>query len=107
MRLTPLLRAASVLCLVVGAAACGGDSDEKTEAELVDDISEVLQGDGQLGLDEDQAECWAEIIVDEAGADALNDLDLSESEPPTELQEQITAAAQRAVEDCGITGSGG
>ena len=106
MRVTPLLRAAAVLCVVLGAAACGGDSDEKSEAELVDDISEVLQ-ENQLGLDEDQAECWAEIIVDEAGADALNDVDLAESEPPAALQDQITAAAQRAVEDCGITGSGG
>ena len=106
MRVTPLLRAAAVLCVVLGASACGGDSDEKTEAELVDDISEVIR-ENQPGLDEDQAECWAEIIVDEAGADALNDVDLAESEPPAALQDQITAAAQRAVEDCGITGSGG
>jgi hypothetical protein len=106
MRRTPLLAAAACLCLVFAATACGGDSDGDSEADVIDDLSESLQGEG-AGLDAEAADCYAEIIVDEVGADALKDVDLAADEPPEELQDEITAAAVRAAEECDLSGLGG
>lgn len=106
MRRTPLLGAAASLCLVLATTACGGDSDGDSEADIVDDLSQTLQGEG-AGLDAEAADCYAEIIVDEVGAEALKDVDLSADEPPEELQDEITAAAVRAAEECDLSGIGG
>ena len=86
MRRTTLLGAAASVCLVFAAAACGGDDGGgSSEADLVDELSETLQTGGG-GLDAEAADCYAEIIVDEVGADALKDIDLSADEPPEELR---------------------
>lgn len=105
MRRTPLLGAAACLCLVFATTACGGDSGGDSEADIVEDLSQTLQGEG--GLDAEAADCYAEIVVDEVGADALKDVDLSADEPPEELQDEITAAAARAAEECDLSGLGG
>jgi hypothetical protein len=107
MRRNPLLGAAASLCLMFATTACGGDDGGGTsEADLVDELSEMLQGDGG-GLSAEAADCYAEIIVDEVGADALKDVDLSADEPPEELQDEITTAATRASEECDLSGIGG
>ncbi|MEQ1787785.1 MAG: hypothetical protein ABL966_12085 [Acidimicrobiales bacterium] len=108
MRRTPILGAAASLCLLLGGAACGGDDDGggDSEAEIVSQLSETLQGDGE-GLAKEDADCYAAIIVDEVGVDALKDVDLTADEPPEELQDEIAAAAARLVDECDITDLGG
>lgn len=98
MRRTSLLGPAAAVLLL--AAACGG-SGEQSDDELRADVSEQLQNGGD-GLAEEQADCFAEILIDEVGADELRDVDLSADEPPAGLQDEISAAAVRAVEECDL-----
>ena len=105
MRHAPLLGAAASLCLVLGAAACGGDNTE-SEEEIVNQLSESLQNGGE-GFDPETADCFAQIVVEEVGVEEVQDLDLTADEPPEELQEEIAAAAIRATEDCDLAGASG
>ena len=105
MRYASLLGAAASLCLVVGVAACGGN-DSESEQDLVNELSETLQGGGE-GFDEETADCFAQIVVDEVGVEELKDVDLTADEPPEELQDEIAAAAVRAGDECGIAGTDG
>jgi hypothetical protein len=99
-----VLGAAASLCLVLTLAACGG-SDEESEEDLVDQLSETLQS-GSAGFDAEAADCFAEIVVDEVGVDELRDVDLGADEPPEELQDEIAAATVRAAEECDLGGGG-
>ena len=102
MRPSRALAAASAsLCLFLVAPACGGDKSD-SEAEIVDQLTEVIQGAD--GIDEDGARCFAEIVVDEAGLKELQDIDLNEDEPNADLQEAIAAAALRANDECDLGG---
>ena len=93
MRRASILGAAAALCLLVGAAGCGGTKGP-TEDETVDDLSEFIQaGD----VEKDAADCIAEKVVDELGADEVNDVKLTGGEPSDEIQEAVAAAAV----DCG------
>ena len=104
MRFAPLLRAAASLCLVVGAAACGGDDAESKE-DLTKDVSEALQNGGD-GFDKKTADCYADIVIEEAGVEELQDVDLTADEPPEELQDHIAAAVVRATDQCDPAASG-
>lgn len=96
----PVLTRAAVLCALVSAAlvGCGGAGDREP-ADLAADLSEELQ-EGRLALAPDDADCVAEVLVDEVGAEELEDVDLSADEPPADLAEQLTAAALTATERC-------
>ena len=104
MRRTKALAAAASLCLVLGGAACGGD-DGDSEAELVDDLSAELQSGGQ-GYDEAAADCFAEIVVDEVGVEALQDVDVSADDPPEEIKDEIATATVRARDECDLAADG-
>ncbi len=91
-------RLLGALLLVAVAAACGGSS-EPTAAETRDDIAAQMV---EAGLDADAADCYAEIVVDEIGVDALQDVDFSDDEPSAELGEQLATAAQQAQEECDV-----
>jgi len=106
MRRTPLLGGAVALCLAVGSVACSGDDGDKSEAEVTEELSESLQEGGD-GLDKETADCFAEIIVETVGVDELQDVDLTADEPPAELQDEITAAAAEAVDECDLSGLSG
>ena len=93
--------AAASLCLLLGAAACGGDEGD-SEAEIVDDLSEQLQS-GAEDFDEETADCFAEIVVEDVGVEELQDIDFRE-EPPEEIQDEIAAATLRAAEECEVPG---
>ena len=80
------------------AAATTSESEE----DLVDELSETLQSGGE-GFDEETADCFAEIVVDEVGVEELQDVDLTADEPPEELQDEIAAAAVRAAEECDLS----
>jgi len=104
MRRVPIL-GATTLCLALSVTACGGDN-EKSEADIKRELSATLQSGGD-GVDKKAADCFAEIVVDEVGVDKLRDVDLSADEPPAELQDEISAAAVRAAEECDLAGAGG
>lgn len=106
MRRTPLIGVAAALCLLLTTAACASDGDGDSEADIVNELSQTLQGEGG-GLDAEAADCYAKIIVDEVGVEALKDVDLPADEPPEELQDDISAAALRATEECDLSGIGG
>jgi hypothetical protein len=96
MRRTPLLGAASVCLLLVGTAC---SADDPTEAEVEDDISAALRS-GDEALTEEEAGCWAAIVVEEVGLDELNDMNVSDDEPTPELEEAIATGAVRAEDEC-------
>ncbi len=100
----PLLGAAACLALVV--TACGGGGGDKSRADVKAELSDSLKAGGS-GFDEAAADCFADIVIDEVGLEEMRDVDLSADEPPAELQDDITAAAQRAAEECGLAGGGG
>jgi hypothetical protein len=90
---------AAAVVLVLGLAACG-DDDGGSEAEIKEKIAEQLADDGTL--DEETAECFADVIVDEIGADKLDDVDFSSAEPPEGLQEEFAGAAIKAIDQCDL-----
>ncbi len=104
MRRLPLLGAAACLALVT--TACGGGDDDKSRADVKEELSRSLQAGGS-GFDAEAADCFADIVIDEVGLDEMRDVDLSADEPPVELQDDITAAAQRAADECDLAGVDG
>jgi hypothetical protein len=91
---------AAAVVLVLGLAACGDDDGGSSEADIKAEIAEQLAEDGTL--DEETAECFADVIVDEIGADELEDVDFSDAEPPAGLQEEFAGAAVKAIDECDL-----
>jgi hypothetical protein len=104
------LRAITVAALVLGgalgASACGGD-DGESEADIKEQLSETLQRSGDAFGDQETADCFADIVIDEVGIEELQDLELSAEEPPKELEVKIADAALRAQEECGKAAGNG
>jgi len=99
------MRRATPLILVVALAAgvggaCAGE-DDKSADELTEELAEQLERRDD-SLDTEQAECYAAIIVEEIGADELQDVDLSADDPPDELEAPLAAAASRATDECDL-----
>lgn len=93
--------AAVAAVLILGLAACGDDDDSGgSDADIKAEIAEQLAEDG--ALDEETAECFADVIVDEIGADELDGVDFSAEEPPEGLQEEFASAALKAIDDCDL-----
>jgi hypothetical protein len=90
---------ALAVVLVLGLGACGGD-DGGSEADIKSEIADQLAEDGTL--DRETADCFAQVIVDEIGADKLKDVDFSSDEPPEDLQEEFTGAAVKAIDACDL-----
>ncbi|MEO7570953.1 MAG: hypothetical protein ABIX10_00815 [Acidimicrobiales bacterium] len=99
MRRLPLLGAAACLALVT--TACGGGDDDKSRADVKEELSRSLQAGGS-GFDAAAAGCFADIVIDEVGLEEMRKVDLSADEPPEALQDDITAAAQRAADECDL-----
>ena len=101
----PLRRSAATLAalllpLGVAASACS-QQDDPTEAELQEDVAEELR-ERDDDLTADQADCYAGLLVDELGVDAVMDLDYSDEEPDAEVAEGIAAAAAEARTACDL-----
>lgn len=92
--------AAAAVVLILGLSGCGDSGGSSSDAEVKDKIAEQLAEDG--ALDKDTAECFADVIVDEIGADKLDDVDFSAEEPPEGLQEEFASAAVKAIDDCDL-----
>lgn len=101
MRRTPLLAAAAVVLLF--GAACGGAS-EPDEDETRQDVIDQLH-DGGEGFSEEATECFADILIDEIGIEELQDVDLTSSDPPEGLDDEVATASLRAVDECDLTGT--
>ncbi len=101
---TPLHRAALVAAVALAALAGACAQDDPTEAELREDLTEELR-DIDPELTADEAECYAELLVDEIGREEISDVDLQDEEPSAEIAEQLGAAAVAAREGCGPDGA--
>jgi hypothetical protein len=100
-RTAPSRAAAAAVVLLLGLSACGGgDGGGSSAAEVKDRIAEQLGKDG--ALDQKTADCVADVIVDEIGADKLDDVDFSADEPPKGLDDEFAAAAVKAIDDCDL-----
>ena len=99
MRRFSVLGAAAALLLT--AAACGSSEDELSAADIKTELSANFQS-GEDGLTKEQADCYADLIIEEAGVDTLKDIDLSAETPPAEIQDAVAAATARSVDECGL-----
>ncbi len=99
MPLNPLAVALSAVALGLGLGACGGGGSDDSPEDIQAELAEQFQDEG---LDEAAAECFAEVLVEEIGADELADIDFSDEAPPEELQEELAAAARIAIDRCDI-----
>ena len=72
---------------------------------MVDQLSETLQSEGTF--DEEAADCFAKVVVDEVGVKDLKDVNLTAKEPSKELQDDIAAATVRATDECDLAGDPG
>ncbi len=89
------------LTLAIGTLGACGQSDDPTAEELEKDISEELQ-DVDSTLTKAEADCYAGVVVDELGVDAVNDIDFSADAPDEDDAEALGAAAIKARETCGL-----
>lgn len=93
----PSLRALAVALLVLVAAGCGGQ--DESEADVKAKVADQLV---DTGLDQEQADCFADVIVDELGADAVKDVDFSADQPPADMEEEFVQAATKALTTCDL-----
>jgi len=94
------LLAATAAALLSLAACSGGSDGAKSEEDVHDALAQRFEDDG---LSETQARCYADLVIDEVGLDALRDAEVGDEEPPAAQQEAYAAAAIRAVDECDIT----
>jgi hypothetical protein len=88
---------AAVVVAVIAFMALGGDDDESDVRTQL-----AAQFRGNSGLSDDQADCVADHVVDEIGADRFEDVDFDADEPPAELADDLFAAATGSLEACDI-----
>lgn len=99
MRLTSPAAMAAALGLVLSLSGCGGTKD-KSEADIKKELSATLQSSAGGSIDKATADCFAGLVIDQVGVKELNKVDLSASEPPAELRDEITKAAARVATEC-------
>jgi hypothetical protein len=91
-------RSAPLVCaLLLALGACAGDGDDADVAEGVSD--QLVE---TTDLTREQADCFAEALVDELGEDTVKDIDFSADEPEGELGGEIVAATDSASTKCEI-----
>lgn len=92
--------ATALLALVLLLGACSQPKDPSAK-DLREDLSTQLQ-EGDDGLTEAQADCFAKLIVDEVGVKRLNDIDFQADEPSKGMADELAAAAVTARTTCDI-----
>ncbi len=97
MRLRPLIAALLAAGLLLGACSTSKPSAKETK----EDLSDALQ-DGADALTAKQADCYADLIVDEVGADEVNDVGFNATKPNAKLAEQLADIAQTARSTCDL-----
>ena len=99
MRRFPVRGTAATAALLLTLVACGGGGDEPSAADMRKELSSNFSA---AGLTKEQADCYADLIIEEAGVDTLKDIDLSAETPPAEIQDAVAAATARSVDECGL-----
>lgn len=94
------LAALAVLAISLIVSGCSG-GDEVTDDDVAEDLSTELQR-GPTGLSADDADCVAESLVEQLGADELTDVDFAADEPPEGDREELAAAVQQALSSCEV-----
>jgi hypothetical protein len=97
MRTRPLLAVLLATGLLLGACS----QSDPSAKDVREDLSSALQK-GDDPLTEAQADCYAKLIVDEIGADKVNDVGFSAKEPSDELAAELATVAQTARTKCKI-----
>lgn len=89
----------AVVAIVVAALLLGGGSDGNG-----DDIRARLasQLKGGSGLSQAQAECVADFVVDDLGADRFKGVDFTADEPPAGLADDLFASAFDSFKRCKV-----
>ena len=98
-----VLGATAVLLLTAG--ACGNSDGELTAADIKTELSANFQSGGD-GLTKEQADCYADLLIEEVGVDKLKDIDLSADTPPAEIQDAVATASEKAIDECGLPEGG-
>ena len=98
MHRTAAIAAALALASLVG--ACTQQKDPSAD-ELQDDLVEELR-DIDASLTADQADCYAELLVDKVGVDEIVDVKFSAEEPSAKVADGIAEAAVAARDQCGL-----
>lgn len=94
----PSRLAATVLALGLLLGACAQAKDPSAK-DVRADLSAALQ-DGDDGLSKAEADCYAKLVVDEVGADEINDIGFSDKEPESAVAKAIGEAAVTARAEC-------
>ncbi|MFL6206379.1 MAG: hypothetical protein ACJ739_13620 [Acidimicrobiales bacterium] len=104
MRRSKALAMAASLCVLLGAAGCGGKG-KQSEDEIVADVSATLQA-GNKDLDDKEADCFAKVVIDEIGVEDARDIKVTEDEPSKEQKDAIAKATIRAQDECDLAAAG-
>ena len=92
---------AAVVAAVIAIMALGGDDDPSVRAQLASKLR--AEEDSLSGS---QAECVADLIVDEAGEDAFADTDWDADDPPPEfISALLSVGLTTLAEECDISES--
>lgn len=93
------LVALAALALALPVVGCTG-GEEVTDADVAEELSTDLQN--TMGLSADDADCMAERMVDDLGADELRDIDFAAEDPPEDDQEELAVAVLDALSNCDV-----
>jgi hypothetical protein len=99
-----------VIVLIVAVLAIGGDDDDGSRGSVKTRMVDSMTADDDAGLSRSQAECIADEVIDDVGADRLKDVDFDADEVPKgDLGVDIERAYSKAVGTCatGSTDDGG
>ena len=77
----------------------------QTAADIKTELSANFQSGGD-GLTKEQADCYADLLIEEVGVDKLKDIDLSADTPPAKIQDAVSAASDQAIAECGLADGG-
>lgn len=88
---------ALVALAVIALIALGGDDDESVRTELASAI------EGDTSMSGEQAQCVADLLIDEAGEDAFKDTNFDAEDPPPEfIAAAVAVGAQTFADECGV-----
>jgi hypothetical protein len=92
---------AAVAVVAIALSAFGGDDDDTSSVQA--QLASKLQQESDGELTDDQANCLAGLLVDEAGEGAFKNVDFDADEaPPEVLRAFLAVGATKVAQECGI-----